>query len=98
MYRYRIELVTIQDVQDFCESIKEENGFVDLEGKDENGHDWKLSAKSLFGSLVLARHAQENRERKHTAHEVDWNTIDCVSENDIYSRISKWVKGNQLEP
>lgn len=29
--------------------------------------------------------------REHTAHEVDWNTIWCVCEQDIYSTIRDFV-------
>ena len=57
--------------------------------KDENGNDWNISAKSLLCSLVVAQ--REQSEREHTAHEVDWNTIWCVCEKDIYSLISEFV-------
>ena len=60
-----------------------------LTGKDENGNDWELSAKSLFCSLILSAQVQH---RAHTAHEVDWNTIWCECEKDIYHLIGDFVK------
>ena len=87
-----IELVTTQDVQEFTELVKTVDCDVRLVGKDENGHDWNLSAKSLFGSLILASHAKENAKREHNAHEVDWNTIYCECEKDIYNLIRKFVR------
>ena len=56
---------------------------------DENGNDWNISAKSLLCSLVMSQ--KDQRDREHTAHEVDWNTIWCECEQDIYSAISEFV-------
>ena len=94
--RVAIDFVTVQDVQESTEAVKNIESDVRLVGKDENGHDWNLSAKSLYGSLVLAKHAQENKERVHTAHNVDWNTIYCECDEDIYGTISKYVKNGTL--
>lgn len=90
--RVRIELVTVQDVQEFTELVGTVDCDVRLVGKDENGNHWELSAKSLYGSLILASHAKKNAEREHTAHEVDWNTIYCECEKDIYSLIRKFTR------
>jgi hypothetical protein len=90
--RVVIELVTAQDVQEFTAIVAEVDCDVRLVGKDEHGNDWNLSAKSLYGSLILASHAKENAEREHTAHEVDWNTIYCECEKDIYSLIRKFAR------
>lgn len=91
LMRVPINLVTAQDVQTFTELVKQVQTDVRLVGKDENGSDWTLSAKSLYGSLILTSSLQKDRE--HTAHEVDWNTIWCECEEDIYTLIQKYVKG-----
>lgn len=90
MTRYSIELVTIDDVKTFTEAVKDVHSEVRLIGKDENGSKWELSGKSLLCSLILPANAQSHRE--HNAHEVDWNTVWCECEEDIYSRISQFVK------
>ena len=89
MYKVYIELNSSKDVEEFvniCNTIPED---VTLRGKDENGRDWYLSAKSLFCSLVMNAKLQKHRE--HTAHDVDWNTIYVECERDIYSAISKFA-------
>ena len=85
----KIELATIEDVQNFVGIVREIPIDVRLVGKDENGADWDISAKSLLASLVLSQNDQLHRE--HTAHEVDWNTVWCVCEEDIYNNIKKFV-------
>lgn len=89
-----LELVTVEDVKNFTELVQTVDCDVRLTGKDENGHDWNLSAKSLYGSLILTSSLQKDRE--HTAHDVDWNTIWCECEEDIYSLIKPYVKNNGL--
>lgn len=89
MYKVFIELNTGSDIEEFtsiCSKVEEE---VMLRGKDENGCEWYLSAKSLLCSLVLTARMQKHRE--HTAHDVDWNTIYVECERDIYSLISKFA-------
>lgn len=90
MAKYAIELNNIDEVKDFTEAVSKVKTDVRLIGKDENGRDWELSAKSLLCSLVMAANLQKSRE--HTAHDVDWNTLWCVCDEDIYSLISKYVK------
>lgn len=90
MYKIYIELTSSRDVEEFvniCSQIPEE---VTMKGKDEYGHDWSLNAKSLLCSLVM--NAKLQRHRKHTAHEVDWNTIYVECERDIYNLIQKFAK------
>ena len=90
LYRVYIELNTGSEVDEFtniCKTIPEE---VIVRGLDENGSDWYLSAKSLFCSLVMK--AKLQKHRKHTAHEVDWNTIYVECERDIYSLIAKFAR------
>ena len=90
IHRVYIELNTGREVDEFtniCKSIPEE---VIVKGLDENGCSWSLSAKSLFCSLIMKEKVQQNR--KHTAHEVDWNTIYVECERDIYSLISQFAK------
>lgn len=90
MSKYAIELNSINEVKDFTEAVSKVESDVRLIGKDENGRDWELSAKSLLCSLLMSAKLQRNRE--HTAHDVDWNTLWCVCDEDIYSLISKYVK------
>lgn len=90
MSKYAIELNNINEVKDFIEAVSKVESDVRLIGKDENGRDWELSAKSLLCSLLMSAKLQRNRE--HTAHDVDWNTLWCVCDEDIYSLISKYVK------
>lgn len=85
----KIELATIEDVQNFVGIVKDIKADVRLIGKDENGADWDISAKSLLASLVLSQREQLHRE--HTAHEVDWGSLWCVCEEDIYTAISDFV-------
>lgn len=90
MHRYHIELNTSSDIVEFigiCSKIPSE---VMVSGKDENGSDWSLSAKSFFCVLVMSAHLQ-NRQ-KQMAHNADWNTIYVECEEEIYSSISKFVK------
>ena len=89
MYKYKIELPTLTDVETFTSIAKSVDCDVRLVGKDENGCDWDISAKSLLCSLIMSQREQEYRE--HTAHEVDWNTIWCVCEQDIFHKISDYV-------
>lgn len=85
-----IELNTIHDVEKFTQLVKTVEADVRLVGKDENGNDWNLSAKSLLCSLVLSAKLQKDRE--HTAHDVDWNTLYCECEQDIYCLIREFIK------
>ena len=88
--RVPIELTTGSDVKRFTETVQTVDCDVRLVGKDENGNDWELSAKSLFCSLILEAKVQN---REHTAHDVDWNTIWCECDKDIYHLISDFIKG-----
>ncbi len=88
--RVPIELVTAQDVKEFTQICQGVDAEVRVIGKDEHGSPWELSAKSLFCSLILS--AQVQMKRSCTAHDVDWNTIICVCEKDIYSQIKRFVK------
>lgn len=85
----KIELTTIEDVQNFVGIVRKIPVDVRLIGKDENGADWDISAKSLLASLILSQNEQLHHE--HTAHEVDWNTVWCICEKDIYSSISQYI-------
>lgn len=89
--RIPIELDTVGKVERFSKAVQTVDVDVRLVGKDENGNDWELSAKSLFCSLILAAKVQTQRE--HTAHDVDWNTIWCECDKDIYHLIDEFVKG-----
>ncbi len=88
--RVPIELVTVEDVKRFTELCQTVDVDVRLVGKDENGNHWELSAKSLLCSLLLPIKAHHKRG-EHTAHDVDWNTIWCECEKDIYMLIQDYV-------
>lgn len=88
-YKIYIELNSCKEIEEFttiCSEIPEE---IIMHGKDENGCDWSLSAKSLFCSLVM--NAQLQKHRMCTAHEVDWNTLYVECEKDIYSQLYKFA-------
>lgn len=87
--RVPIELNTGSEVKRFTEAVRSVDCDVRLVGKDENGNDWELSAKSLFCSLILEAKVQN---RVHTAHDVDWNTVWCECDEDIYRLIGDFVK------
>lgn len=87
--RVKVSLVTIDDVKIFVNAVKEVSADVRLKGKDENGADWDISGKSLLASLIISQ--QDQLHRTHTAHEVDWDTIWCECEEDIYSKIRDFV-------
>lgn len=90
MFKVKVEFSSAEEVRKFTELVKQVDCDVRLIGKDENGNDWELSAKSLFCSLLLE--AKYQKEREHTAHDVDWNTLWCVFEKDIYCTIRQFVK------
>lgn len=90
MYRIYIELNSSAEVEEFvniCSQVPED---VTIKGRDEYGRDWSMNAKSLLCSLVM--NAKLQKHRKHTAHEVDWNTIYVECEKDIYHLIHKFAK------
>ncbi len=88
--RVPIVINTLHDIQEFSNLVQTVKSDVRLVGKDEHGKDWSLSAKSIFCSLVVAAKLQSNSE--NTAHNVDWNTIYCECDEDIYSLIKDFVK------
>lgn len=85
-----LELNTISDMERFTSIVQQVSSDVRLIGKDEHGRDWNMSAKSLLCSVVMSASLQKHRE--HTAHDVDWNTVYCECEEDIYSLIQDFVK------
>lgn len=72
MSKYKIELVTMTDCNQFVESVSHIKGRVVLE--DDRGY--RVNTKSLLGALAAT----------------EWNNLYCVSDEDIYSTIEKWVK------
>lgn len=87
MYKTHIALNTDKDVFDFvniCSKIPSE---VIVHGEDENGNEWMLSAKSFLCSLVM----RSNLHNRHKFKSVDYNTLYVESEDDIYSKISKFA-------
>ncbi len=94
--RVPIELTSTEDVKAFTEICQTVDVDVRLVGKDENGNPWELSAKSLLCSLMLPFKAH-HRHTEHTAHDVDWNTIWCECEKDIYVLIQKYVRDHYVD-
>ncbi len=90
--RQKIELTTVNDIEEFTNAVYGVNEDVTLTGFDENGKPWKISGKSFLASLLLI-----DGRRKSSARNVDWNTIYCECDKDIYTLISKWAVGSQLE-
>ncbi len=90
MHRYHIELNTGSDIAEFVDVCSKIASDVVVMGKDENGSDWSLSAKSFLCALVMSAHLQNKQKQK--AHNADWNTIYVECEEDIYSSISKFIK------
>lgn len=88
LYRTYIELNTSADITEFTNICAKVPAEVMVRGKDENGCEWYLSAKSLLCSVIMNAKLQS---RKHTAHEVDWDTVYVECETDIYSLISKFA-------
>ena len=91
--RASVELTTSKDVEEFTNIVKAVKEDVRIIGKDENGNDWSLSAKSLFGNLMLASKAKD----KDSVSNLDWNTIWVECKTDIYLLISKFVRGSVME-
>ena len=89
MYKYHIELNTVSEIGEFVAACSEIQSEVIVSGKDENGSDWSLSAKSFLCTLVMTAHLQN--KQKQMARNADWNTIYVESDEDIYSVISKFV-------
>lgn len=90
--RQKIELTTIDDIKEFTNVVNGVEEDVRLVGFDENGNPWTISGKSILASLVIL-----DERRRCSAHNVDWNTIYCECEKDIYTLIKPWVVGSQLE-
>jgi hypothetical protein len=90
--RQRIELNTVSDVEEFNAAVSGIEEDVTLVGFDENGKSWSISGKSFLASLLIV-----DGRRKCSARNVDWNTIECICDRDIYTLISKWAVGSQLE-
>ena len=89
-YRYHIELNTISEIEEFVDICSQIRSEVIVKGKDENGSDWYLSAKSLLCVLIMKASLQSRH--RQAAQRADWNTICVECEEEIYSAISKFVK------
>lgn len=91
--RQKIELITVKDIEDFASVMKEVKGDVRLEGKDENGSMWSVSGKSRLAMTALCF----ARGKSSEFNIVDWNTVECVCDDDIYELIKPWAVGSMLE-
>ena len=90
MHRYHIELNTSSDIVEFIDVCSKIPSEVIVNGKDENGSNWSLSAKSFLCAIVMGAHLQN--KQKQMAHNADWNTIYVECVEDVYSSISKFIK------
>ena len=88
--KYAIELNSLHEVEKFSSIVDQVDEDVWLVGYDEKGRFWHMNAKLLLGSLLLSAKAQ--KKRKCTAHNVDWNTLYCECDKDIYCLISDFIK------
>lgn len=87
--KYKIELTTLDDVKEFTQLVQTAEGDVRLIGKDEYGSAWELSAKSALCVFLLGGHIQHILRADQN---IDWNTIVCESDKDIYPLIRKFIK------
>ena len=87
--KYMIELTTANDVHEFAKIVQNVDVDVRVDGKDENGNHWELSAKSMLCVLLLGGHI---KRRHRMSQNIDWNTIYCKCEKDIYPLIQKFIK------
>ena len=87
--KYKIELTTLDDVKEFTQLVQTVEGDVRLSGKDEYGSAWELSATSALCVFLLGGHIQHIL---HADQNIDWNTIVCESDKDIYQLIRKFIK------
>ena len=87
--KYMIELTTANDVHEFTKIVQNVDVDVRVEGKDENGNHWELSAKSMLCVLLLGGHI---KRRHRMSQNIDWNTIYCKCEKDINTLIQKFIK------
>lgn len=91
MYKFPIRLDTKEQVVEFNERVKLVDKDVMLVGNDEFGQPWSMNAKSFLNSIVLVAMSKENKEREHNAHEVDYNTLYVLCEEDISSLLNDFV-------
>lgn len=91
--RQKIELITVKDIEDFASAMSNVQCDVRLEGKDENGCAWSISGKSKLAMTALCFARGKDTE----FNTVDWNTVECVCEQDIYELIKPWASGSMLE-
>ena len=90
MNRYNVELNTSSDILEFIDVCSKIPSEVTVKGKDENGSDWSLSAKSFLCVVVMTAHVQN--KQKQMARNADWNTIYVECEEEIFNKISKFIK------
>ena len=89
MYRTYIELNTASEIEEFVDICSKIPSEVIVNGKDENGSDWSLSAKSFL--CVLVMNARLQNKQKQMAQQTDWNTIYVECREDIYNKIAKFA-------
>lgn len=88
-YKYQLQLITTQDILDFVRIANQIDVPVLLTGITEDGVDWRVSAKSILGTMALFQVAPKFED---TFHSLDYNNIYCLCEKDIYQHIQKYIK------
>lgn len=88
-YVYPIHLETSSDISEFVDIARTIPCEVTLTGKDENGMDWNISAKSFLATSALFQIKDKYEE---VFSKIDYNQINCLCEQDIYTQIQKYVK------
>lgn len=88
-YKYQLQLVTTQDILEFVKIANQINVPVVLTGIAEDGTNWRVSAKSILGSVALFEVAPKHED---TFNSINYNELYCLCEKDIYSQIQQFVK------
>lgn len=94
-YRARLELVTSDDINEFCELCKTvKDHDIYIKGFDEFGRPWVMNAKSMLGTLALTTAMERrNQEKAEKRGIVDWNTIYVESTYPkLYTLVEKFAR------
>lgn len=96
-----IELNSVFDISEFMEAIQDIEHNIYIFGYDEGGGECILSPTSLLGITYLSSICKNNNSKVKNSDKfdgIDWNTIRIVSDGDIYSKVSKFVKSGSPSP
>lgn len=88
--KVKVEFPNTEALINFNTAITRIEEKITLVGKDEKGNDWEMDAHSFLDSLFFVN-TMQNKQRECTAQEIDYNTIWCCCEKDIYTTIEPYV-------